>query len=100
MSYPLYHTLDKNLKKSDLTATQKKDLLKKPSNIENDETRKAVLMLIVEHSKIVDDVRISPENFILPYNISQNKKDIYIDLENLPIPLRWIIWKFMNLSTN
>ena len=98
MSYPLYHTLDKNLKKSDLNATQKKALLEKLSET-NDDTKKALIMLIVEHSKIADDVQVDPENFILPYNVKQHGKDVHIDLENLPIPLRWILWKFMNLNS-
>ena len=98
MSYPLYHTLDKNLKKSDLTAIQKKALLEKLVET-NEDTKKALVMIIVEHSKVADDVQVDPENFILPYDIKQNGKDVHIDLENLPIPLRWILWKFMNLNS-
>lgn len=98
MSYPLYHTLDKNLKKSDLSAVQKKALLEKLSNATNDE-KSALIMLIAEHSKVADEVPIDPENFNLPYGVQQIGKDVHIDLENLPIPLRWILWKFMNLNS-
>lgn len=100
MSYPLYHTLDKNLKKSDLSSSQKEELLKKLSDAStSDETKKAVIMLIVEHAKIADGVQVDMENFILPYSAEQRGKDVQIDLEKLPIPLRWILWKFMKLSS-
>lgn len=98
MSYPLYHTLNKKLKKSDLTAEQKKTLLKKLTDVEKEDTMVAIVMLIMEHSKEADDMQIDPEKFVLPYGVKQAGKDINIDLENLPIPLRWILWKFMNIK--
>lgn len=98
MSYPLYYTLNKNLKKTDLTEDQRDRLLTTFSgSLSDEETRKAVIMLIVEHAKAADNIPIDIENFTLPYDIEQRGKDVRIDLEKLPVPLKWVLWKFMKL---
>lgn len=99
MSYSLYHTLNKNLKNTDLSASQKKVLLEKLSDpqILSEETKKAIIMLVIEHAKTADGMKIDSENFSLPYNVKQIGKDVHIDIENLPVALKWILWKFMNL---
>jgi len=100
MSYSLYHTLNKNLKTTDLSASQKKALTGKLSNSEMSlETKKAIIMLITEHAKTADGMHIDSENFSPPYNVKQLGKDVHIDLEELPVPLKWILWKFVNLPT-
>jgi hypothetical protein len=98
MSYPLYHTLNKNLKTTDLSSAQKTKLLAKLSDLDLDKKR-AIIMLIIEHAKVSDGVVVKPENFSLPYDVKQVDKDVCIDLENLPISLKWIIWKFIELPS-
>jgi len=93
--YSLYHTLNGKLPTTKFTSNHKKDLLKRLSSI--DETGKeAVLMLICEHARIHDQFVYS-ENLVLPYGGAQKGKDTVFSLEKLPVDIRWILIKFLNV---
>ncbi len=103
--YPLYETFSKSSSKTpdvtedaDLTPKEKTLLLDAISRSSSAETKTAIIMLIMEHSK-TENFEINLEDFKLPYGIQQKGKDVYIDLEKLPIPLKRILWKFINIKT-
>lgn len=97
--YPLYHTLNKKLKKRDLSAEERKELIGGLSRLKEDE-KNPVIMLIVEHSKIADGTVFDSANIVLPYGVEQKGKNVVISLDKLPIPLKWILWKFVNRGKN
>jgi hypothetical protein len=101
-TYPLYHTLNKNLKKGDLTAKQKKKLIDDLSSIENDQRlKKAIIMLIAEHARVTENQKFDSDisEKTLPFDIKQRTKDVHCDLDKFPVELKWILWKFMNLKS-
>ena len=98
---PLFDNLNKNIPKKDLTKKQKEELIKNINKID-DNALELIYVLIHFHYKNIEG------NFIeLPYNISKNQNDnklhtITIVLDDLPISLRHILFKFilLNLKKN
>lgn len=97
MSYPLYHTLNKNLKKNDMNKTEKDKLKKKLGSLKDDSSKKAVILLIVEHARCVDDFYIDIEKPTLPYGMKQRQENLEINMDKLPETLKWVLWKFAKL---
>lgn len=65
------------------------------------EQKKAVFYLIIEHAKIEDGYIYATEDIHLPYGLVQhNINNIHFNLENLPIALKWILFKFCKLLKN
>ena len=95
-NYGLYQTLNKNIPKQDLKAAQKTHILEKIITLSPRETE-AVVMLVCEHARIQEDFIYDPEDIALPYDGSFDKKTATFDLKKMPIPLRWIIWKFLEI---
>lgn len=107
LNYGLYQTfappdesgeVTSSLSKKDLSVAQKKELLQKLSTLTRDQTD-AVFMLIVEHSRRYGNFEYNPTDIHLPYGLEQKAKTITFDLKKLPIPLRWILWRFSNVIT-
>lgn len=94
--YPLYNTLNKNIKSKKLTSKQKEKLIKFLST-ENKKLYEAIIMIIAEHAKINDEFSIQQfsEDLKLPYDIVENSKSVKITLEKLPLELQQILWKFI-----
>ncbi len=101
-AYGLYQTLtstsfdDSKLSQKDLSTDQKKELLCKLSAINKAQTD-AIFMLIIEHARINNEFIYDQTNMKLPYGLEQKSKIIVFDLKNLPISLRWILWRFSNV---
>lgn len=95
-NYGLYQTLNKNLPKQDLKAAQKSHIIERISNLTERESE-AVVMLVCEHVRIHENFSYDPENIILPYESSFDKNTVTFDLKKMPIPLRWIIFKFLEI---
>ncbi len=95
-NYGLYQTLNVKISKKNLKVKEKKELLSRLSDLDND-SREAVLMLICEHAKFADDFIYNPDDFSLPYSGNQVKGNVTFDLEKLPNPLCWILLKFTNV---
>lgn len=91
--YPLYYTLNTNLPTTNLSKGQKSQLLEKLANLD-EESKKAVLMLIAEHSLVVDDHQYGACDTEIPYGGIQEKGDVKFELDKLPLELRWILFKF------
>ena len=98
---PLFDNLNKNIPKKDLTKKQKEEFIKNISKID-DNALELIYVLINFHYKNTEG------NFTeLPYNMSKNQNDnklhtITINLDDLPISLRHILYKFilLNLKKN
>lgn len=91
--YPLYSTLNVNIKKKDMPRTKKIELVGKLNKMTKTQ-HEAVLMLICEHARCVENYSFSKPNFSLPYKASIVKQDAKFDLESLPPELKWILYKF------
>lgn len=91
-NFPLYQTLNKNLSKKDLTVPQKNILIKKVSNLDLD-GQELVYALIkcyyVDHQK--------EDNLGIPYGGILNRDKIDFNLLDLPIELRHILFKFVEI---
>jgi len=87
----VYYTLNVNIPKKDLSAAKKRDLLERIERLET-EQREAVFLLICEHYK--SESGLDLDGLTLPYDGEKKKKGVEFDLDKLPIPLRWILYKF------
>jgi hypothetical protein len=94
MSYPLYSTLNVNIKKKDLTKTRKAELVKRVKKMTKLEYE-AVLMLICEHARCVEGHVFGKRDIKLPYHGTTVNKNTVFDLEKLPNELKWILWQFV-----
>lgn len=97
--YALYYTLNKNLGKIKMTKAQGLDLQKKLDELADESARKAVVMLIAEHSKVVDQTNFDTADIVIPYKGIQDEDGTRFDLKDFPQDLKWILWKFSNLET-
>lgn len=93
-SYALYHTLNKNLKKGDVPAKQLAGLVQSLNKLMDEDKKKAVLMLVIEHRRVVEEQTIDPSDFTLPYEGVQTSSGVSFDVKNLPSELQWILLKF------
>ncbi len=101
--YALYYTLNKNIKPVNLTVKQKTTLLNFLTSEDLDVDKKtAIILLITEHSRVVDNYEFDADNLILPYDLDDTVESdgstLYGDLENLPSELQWILYKFATLK--
>jgi hypothetical protein len=96
MNYPLYHTLNRNTKNKDMSKIENEKLKKKLESLKDD-SKKAILLLIVEHARVVDKFPIDIENPKLPYGMKQKRENLEINMDKLPQNLKWILWKFAKL---
>lgn len=90
--FPLYTTLITNLPKKDLTIAQKRDFVRKVTDLDQ-EAHELVYALIkcyaIEHNTGV--------SFSLPYNGQLAKDRIEFDLLDFPIELRQLLYKFVTI---
>jgi len=99
-TYGLYQTFSLNTPEEDLSEKEKRELKDFLLNADSDQ-KKAVFFLIIEHAILNDNFSYDPKNqLILPYDLIQNEKNLEFNLENLPINLKWILWKFHNMIFN
>lgn len=93
----LYDTLAVNIISKDLTNNEKNELSKWISSLENKEIIKKIFILISEHAKRAG------EDYINPYNVKvknfQGNFSTMFALNELPIELRVILWKFYKFQT-
>jgi hypothetical protein len=96
--YALYHTLNKNLESKKFTAAQTTALSNRISQLEKTEDKKAVIMLIAEHYRHTEGVDITL-NSDLPYGLSQSGDNVNIPVNTLPNELKWILHKFLSITS-
>ena len=88
--FPLYDSLIKDLPKKDLTTTQKRVFIKRITKIDkngHDLVYALIRMYQVENNE-------ENTSFTLPYNGTFIDNDINFDLDNLPVDLKQILFKF------
>lgn len=95
--YPLYHTLTKNISSAVMRKTQEAQLKNKLDKLDENSC-KAVLMIITEHSRVEDNQTFNTAKITIPYQGEQVGKDVKFDLANFPNKLKWVLWKFVNLE--
>lgn len=91
--FPLYDSLIKDIKQTDLTSQQKKSFLKKILKI--DSNGQDLIYALIRMYQIEN----GEENigFILPYNGNYVENDIHFDLDKFPIDLKQILFKFLGV---
>tara|TARA_A100001011_G_scaffold394642_1_gene487543 strand:- start:13682 stop:14002 length:321 start_codon:yes stop_codon:yes gene_type:complete len=95
MSFPLYYNLNNNIPKKDLTAKQKSELTENIKKLDNN-TVEIVYALIQYHDNSFK------MNDPLPFkgiksNDKNNLCDIQWNISDLPISLRQILYKFIDI---
>lgn len=99
--YPLYYTLNKNVKDTDLPVKQKNVLLKfvKMKTLTENQ-KKVIILLSSEHARFIDGHEFDPDYFELPYGIYEDSKGVHFDLDKMPNELKWILYKFSSMATH
>jgi hypothetical protein len=97
-TYPLYHTLNKNLK-GKMRTKERTTLERRLSKLKDYDTLVVILMLIAEHARVCGDIDIGgdSETLELPYGVKQRSKGTQIDLDKLPVELQEILYKFVKM---
>jgi hypothetical protein len=94
-SFPFYDMLSNNIKNKDLTIKQKNEFMTKISHI--DEKGTELLYLIIRLYEINNNKDVI-ESYKLPYSGNYiNKTDIQFDLEQFPVILKQMLYKFINI---
>lgn len=91
--FPLYDSLNTNIKNKDLTVIQKKDFIKKIDILDKN-GHELIYALIRIYQMENDEDNTS---FILPYNGIYINKDMKFYIENLPNKLNHILYKFIKV---
>ncbi len=92
-SFPIYNIMIKDTKNSDLTAKQKNDFISKIATIDKN-GYELIYALIKTYEINNEDV---PNSFQLPYSGKFVNNDIHFDLEKIPLKLRQVLYKFINV---
>lgn len=96
MSYPLYHTLNRNISSGGLSKKQERELVDSLNSVEDSEIKEAIIMLIAEHARVNEELNINEGQLELPFGMRQKGKVTSFNFEDLPSDLKLILWKFMN----
>jgi len=98
--YPLYYTLNVHLRTTDLKKSEKEEILQIISTMDSS-SKNAVILLIVEHLRITDDSFHPSKSYGIPYEGKKLDENLYeFDLAKLPIKLRRILYKFVQIYKN
>lgn len=92
--FPLYSSLSTDLPNKDLTGAQKADFVKKVDAMDQDGHE---LIYALIKTFYIDKENNSP--FILPYGGKFVKNDMSYDLDNIPVELRQLLYKFSKIHT-
>ena len=94
MNFPLYNTLKTNVPKKDLTVSQKKSLVARIKDLDQ-EGYDLIFALIKCHYT----ENKHGENLSLPYSAELEKDNISFDLNKLPNELKQILFKFVDIHS-
>jgi hypothetical protein len=93
--YSLYQTFNCNLQTTDLPFDQK-EKLKEYVDLLYDDQKTAFVRLIIEHARLSGD-NILPDSPPYKGELSESDGSINFNIENFPINLKWILWKFFEM---
>jgi len=104
--FQLYYTLNTNIQTTDLKKTEKEEIIRTISNIDEN-YRNAIFLLIYEHymneskeSSQKDSVSTkhdAPFGSTIPYGGIEKGSDVEFNIGKLPIQLRRILFKFIKI---
>jgi hypothetical protein len=96
--YPLYQTFACKNTKKDLTNVQKKKLCENISSL-TQEQKTVLVRLIIEHSRLNNNNEKETLLVNIPYKGITKDLNIEFSLENIPIELKLILFKFTEVCT-
>ena len=88
--FPLYDLYTKKLSKRDLSKKQKDDFVSKVKEL--DQKGKELLFMLI---KVYHIETTSTNDYYLPYNGKENRKNISFDLEEFPKELKQLLYRFV-----
>ena len=91
--FPLYNSLYKDLQEGDLSVIQKRTFLKRIEKI--DKNGCELIYALIRMYQIEN--KEENINFILPYGGENIDNNIHFDLDNLPVKLRQVLFKFVSI---
>lgn len=105
MSFPLFDTLltecnDKSFIEKDLTLAQKKNMIKIIESLNKDGIELLYVLICCfydKYDKSNDSLNKKDYQLQEPYNCKVINNDVYFDLDILPIRLKHILFKFVNI---
>lgn len=100
--YDLYYTLNTNIPVREFTKKEASIFLSDIRKL-NQLQSQAVVLLIYEHSLVMEELTFLPDPLVLPYSGKQKKTSVSFDFDLLPSNLKWILFKFfevLNVPTN
>ncbi len=92
-NFPLYDNLSKDLKNRDLLVKEKTDFVNKIKQIDQDGLDLIYALIRVYYVKNEEN----KTDFSLPYNGKYIKEDMKFDLDDFPIQLKQMIFKFIKI---
>jgi hypothetical protein len=96
-NFPIYDTMIKDVKSKDLSAKEKKDLIDK-INVIDDSGIELIYVLIKIYETENEE---NPSSFKIPYSGKYVEgKNIQFDLSDMPLKLRQMLYKFVNIHIN
>jgi hypothetical protein len=96
-NFPLYNTLNTDIPTKDLQAKQKDELVKKIKKIDKSGSELIYALIRTYQMENSDDI----STFKLPYGGKFDEdNNIVFNVLHFPIPLRYILHKFVLLHTN
>ena len=100
--YDLYYTLNTNIPTREFTKEETAIFWTNISKLDQLQSQ-AVVLLIYEHSLVMDKLSFLHDLLVLPYGGKQKKPSVSFDFVLLPSNLKWILFKFfevLNVPTN
>ena len=94
--YDLYYTLNTNVPTREFTKEEAALFWANMSKLDQLQSQ-AVVLLIYEHSLVMDKLLSLPVSLILPYGGKQKQTSVSFDFGLLPSNLKWIIFKFLEV---
>ena len=91
--FPLYDSLNTNVKNKDLTVLHKKDFIKKINILDHNGHELIYALIRIYQMENEED----NTSFTLPYNGSYINKDMKFEMSNLPHKLKHILYKFIKV---
>jgi hypothetical protein len=99
--FELYYTLNTNISDKKLTKKEIATLESSIKNLKDKKSSEAIVMLICEHARCIDNFEVITNNqFLLPYEGIQDDNNIKFDVGKLPTQLVRILQKFCDIQNS
>ena len=96
-NFPLYDNMSKDIKNRDLTLKQKDEFMRKIKKIDDNGAELVYALIRVFENENSEE---TPGSFKLPYcGKYTSKQDMKFDLDQLPLKLKQILYKFVTIHS-